>query len=58
MAAIKKLTPQQKRELMAAAQCNPRTVERWIQGLAMKATTKERLDGAWRSIKKKGKITD
>jgi hypothetical protein len=38
--------PQQKRELLASAQCDQRTLTRWLRGLPMKPTTKQRLDDA------------
>jgi len=35
---------------MARAECDSRTVTRWLNGLAMKPTTKERLDRAWKEV--------
>lgn len=50
--ATKKLTPQQRRELAAEAECDDRTVKRWLEGLPMRPTTKTRLDRAWSQLKK------
>lgn len=44
------MTPQQKRELLAEADCNPRTLTRWLLGQPMKAPSKERLDDAARAL--------
>lgn len=44
------MTPQQKREMIAAAECNPRTLTRWLMGRPMRAPVKERLDDAARSL--------
>jgi hypothetical protein len=44
------MTPQQKRELIAEAECNPRTLNRWLTGKPMKPPTKERLDDAARAL--------
>jgi hypothetical protein len=44
------MTPQQKRELIAEAECNPRTLDRWLMGRPMKPPTKERLDNAARAL--------
>lgn len=45
------MTPQQKRELIAEAECNPRTLNRWLMGKPMKPPTKERLDEAARALR-------
>lgn len=44
------MTPQQKREMLAAAECNERTLRKWLTGRPMTPTTKERLDRAARSL--------
>lgn len=44
------MTPQQKREMIAEAQCNPRTLARWLMGKSMRVQTKERLDDAARAL--------
>lgn len=47
-------TPQQKRELMSLAECDPRTVTRWLNNPeSMKPTTRARLDRAWAKIGKR-----
>lgn len=45
-----RVTPQQKREIIAEADCNPRTLARWLRGLPMKDKTKSRLDDAARAL--------
>ena len=44
------MTPQQKREMLAEAQCNPRTLTKWLQGRPMRAEAKQRLDVAARAL--------
>lgn len=44
------MTPQQKREMLAAAECNERTLGKWLRGQAMQPTTKDRLDRAARTL--------
>lgn len=44
------MTPQQKREMIAEAGCNPRTLARWLLGKRMRAQTKGRLDDAARVL--------
>lgn len=46
-----KLTPQQRRELLAAAQCTDKTLKRWLDKLPMKPTVKARVDAAWKKMR-------
>lgn len=49
--AAKKLTPQERREVLALAECSPNTLTRWLRGLPMKQTVKERIDRAWKKVR-------
>ncbi len=44
------MTPQQKRELLAAAECNPRTLEKWLKGAPLRENAQKRLDEASRGL--------
>lgn len=44
------MTPQQKRELLAAAECDPRTLNKWLKGLPLRENAQKRLDGASREL--------
>jgi len=48
-----KLTPQQRRELLAEAQCSVNTLRRWISKETMKPTVKARLDAAAKVVMSK-----
>ena len=48
-----KITPQQRRELVALAQCTDKTLARWLNKLPMKPTTKARIDAAWKQVRGK-----
>lgn len=48
-----KLTPQQRREMLAEAQCSVNTLRRWLDKKTMKPTVKARLDAAWKRVKAK-----
>lgn len=44
------MTPQQKRELLAKAQCDPHTLTSWLTGRPMRPTTKARVDAAAKEL--------
>lgn len=46
-----KLTPQQRRELIAEAQCSVNTLKRWLDKRPMKPTVKDRIDAAWSRLR-------
>ncbi len=48
-----KITPQQRREVMALAQVSDKTLKRWLDKLPMKPSTKARVDAAWKQVRAK-----
>lgn len=51
LVAAKKLTPQERREVLALAECSPNTLDRWLRELPMKPTVKARIDRAWKKVR-------
>lgn len=51
MRIVKRMDPQRRREIAALAQCDERTVRRWMQGKPMKETVRLRVEAAARKLK-------